>query len=115
MVLPLERQATIQRAAVSAGGSVQSPLGRLARTARLPVCFRAVAAAALATRPARPPFLPGLFQGLIARFACVWSFLYQSLRPLGACAVVIQRYQIINLSYLGLTVLLKTTCPMGGG
>ena len=26
-----------------------------------------------------------------------------------------QRYQIINLSYLGLTVLLKTTCPMGGG
>ena len=53
--------------------------------------------------------------GSIARVTRLWLFLFQSLRPLVGLVSWFQRYQIINLSYLGLTVLLKTTCPMGGG
>ena len=89
---------------------------RYGSTAVAVVCLRAVAVAALSIlRPARPPFLPGLFQGSIARVTRLWLFLFQSLRPLVGLVSWFQRYQIINLSYLGLTVLLKTTCPMGGG
>ena len=39
--------------------------------------------------------------GSIARVTRLWLFLFQSLRPLVGLVSCYQRYQIINLSYLG--------------
>ena len=68
-------------------------------SARLPVvsCFRVPARPSLVVSVVRCVWVWGW--GLIARYARVWSFLYQSLRPLGACAVL---FNVIGLSRFGL-------------